>query len=269
MARALVFLERTPSSEMLLLEYLPGSEWTIDCFSDRHGSLRFQAARGRNRISNGISVNTKPSNAFSAEFAQWAQLINKVLKPRGAWFFQAKEDAGGRPKLLEVAARLGGSSGLFRCMGVNFALLSVFDAFEKDISVVPNTYRIELDRALQNRYKIDIDYQHVFVDLDDCLLVRGRPNTQLISFIYQAIGEGKEITLLTRHAHDPDTTLKRYRLSELFDRKIHLRNGENKSDFIENESSIFIDDSFSERQDVANRRGIPTFAPDMIEALLR
>lgn len=266
---AQVFLKRPQSSEMLLLEYLPGREWTIDCFSDRYGVLRFQAARGRNRISNGISVNTKPSDEFSANFAQWAQLINKLLKPRGAWFFQAKEDECARPKLLEVAARLGGSSGLFRCMGINFALLSVFDAFDKDVSIVQNTYRIELDRALENRYKIDIDYRHVFVDLDDCMLIRGKPNTQLIAFIHQAIGDGKEITLLTRHAHDLDFALKKYRLSELFDRKIHIRNGEKKSEFIDKESSIFIDDSFSERQDVANKKGISTFSPDMVEALLR
>lgn len=261
-------LARFSTEPMLLLEYLPGREWTVDCFSDRHGVLRFHAARGRDRISNGISVRTSPSDDFKAEFAQWAQQIHNTLKPRGAWFFQAREDAHGHPRLLEVAARLGGSSSLFRCMGVNFALLSAFDAFDGDVSITPNTYPITLDRALDNRYRIAIHYSQVFVDLDDCLLVQGRVNHQLVGYLYKAISEGKRITLLTRHKRPPEATLHEYRLQALFDRVIHLSAEEKKSDHIDSQDAIFIDDSFAERQEVAQRKKIPVFAPDMVEALL-
>ena len=264
---ARTFLASKCTDNMLLLEYLPGREWTVDCFSDRHGALRFHAARGRNRISNGISVNTSPSGDYAAEFETWAQTINANLKPRGAWFFQAKQGAGGQPKLLEVAARLGGSSGVFRCQGVNFALLSVFDAFDQDISIAPNAYRIELDRALDNRYQVDIRYAHVFVDLDDCVLLRGRINHQLIAFLHKAISEGKGITLLTRHYRHPEETLRQHRIAELFDRVIHLAGTEKKSDYIDRQDAIFIDDSFAERRDVAENTGISVFAPDMVEAL--
>jgi len=262
------FLARTPGQHMLLLEYLPGREWTVDCFSDRHGVLRFHAARGRDRISNGISVRTSPSHDFAATFADWAQSIQSVLRPRGAWFFQAREDTQGQPRLLEVAARLGGSSGLFRCQGVNFALLSAFDAFEQDVDIAPNTYALELDRALDSRYRLDIAYSHVFVDLDDCLIVRGRINHQLVGFLYKALGEGKGITLLTRHARNPHETLRAWRIGELFDRVVHLMPHEKKSSHIDQQNAIFIDDSFAERQDVAQRSFIPVFAPDMVEALL-
>lgn len=265
---ASAFLARNSGSEMLLQEYLPGREWTIDCFSDRHGKLRFHAARGRNRISNGISVNTTPSDVFSTEFSIWANTINERLKPRGAWFFQARQDARGKPCLLEVAARLGGSSGLFRCQGINFALLSAFDAFEQDISIAANAYPIEMDRALASRYKVQIEYSQVFVDLDDCLLLRGRLNIQLAMFLYNACGNGKRITLLTRHATAPEETLHRLRICELFDAIVHITDGTPKSDHISRDDAIFIDDSFRERDEVAQRHGIPVFSPDMVECLI-
>lgn len=262
------FLTRFDTSSMLLVEYLPGEEWTIDCFSDRHGELCFHAARSRSRISNGISVHTKPSTEHQKQFEQWARAIHDKLCPRGAWFFQAKLAANGQPKLLEVAARLGGSSGLFRCQGVNFALLSAFDAFDMDVSIEPNTYRIEMDRALDNRYKLDFEYAHVFVDLDDCLIVRGQVNRQLVSFLHKAIAEGKRLTLITRHLRDPMITLREFRISELFDRIIHIRSKEEKkSAYIDVNNAIFIDDSHAERRDVARVHGVPVFAPDMIEAL--
>lgn len=265
---ARTFLARAHPDVMLLLEYLPGREWTVDCFTDRHGTLRFHGVRRRNRISNGVSVNTSPSEDFAEEFAHWAHTINGLLKPRGAWFFQAREDSLGQPRLLEVAARLGGSSGLFRCQGINFALLSAFDAFEQDVEIALNAYWIELDRALDNRYKIEIHYTDVFVDLDDCLLARGRLNHQLVCFLYQALSAGKRLTLITRHAQDPAETLRELRLRELFDEVVHITDGRPKSAYIVTADAILIDDSFAERHEVALRCGIPTFSPDMIEALL-
>ena len=265
--QAAAFLARHTDKTMLLLDYLPGQEWTIDCFSDRHGALRFHAARGRNRISNGISVNTQASPAFAAEFARYAQAINTALRPRGAWFFQMKADANGQPALLEVATRLGGSSGLFRGRGINFALLSAFDAFDNDVDLIENTPTLELDRALGNRYRLDYRYDEVFVDLDDCLIIREKVNDQLVAFLFRALSAGKRLILVTRHATDPKATLARHRLSDLFDQIVHIQDKAPKSTFIARESAIFIDDSFAERRDVAQVCGIPVFAPDMVEVL--
>lgn len=260
-----LLLETASNQELLIQEYLTGKEWTIDCFSDRHGQLRFHGVRGRDRVSNGISVNTKPCKEFAQEFAQWADTINQELKPRGAWFFQAKLDSTGKPKLLEVAARLAGSSGLFRMLGVNFALLSVFDAFKQDIEIFPNDFPIEMDRALESRYKINIDYTHVFVDLDDCLIIDGKVNHQLVGFLYKAIGEGKHISLITRHAEDLGKTLEKYRLTQIFDRIIHISDGSPKSDYIDVKSAIFIDDSYQERIEVSRKSLANILSPDMIK----
>ncbi|MGB3424342.1 MAG: ATP-grasp domain-containing protein [Castellaniella sp.] len=265
--QAATLLARHQDRDMLILEYLPGREWTIDCFSDRHGSLLFHAARGRDRVSNGISVNTSPSTEFIELFADWAGAINQRLRPRGAWFFQAKLDHAGRPRLLEVAARFAGSSALQRGLGVNLPLLSAFDALDWPVSIAANDYPIELDRALDNRFRIRLDYRHVYVDLDDCLLIKGRINTALLAFLYKAIDDGCTITLLTRHAENLNETLRRTRLESVFDRIVHITDGGPKADHIDRLPAIFIDDSFREREAVARQRGIPVFSPDMVEAL--
>lgn len=75
--------------DMLVLEYLPGEEFTVDCFTDKEGNLLFSGARKRNRINNGISVNT-----FFVEdqtpFTEIAEKINSAIKFRGAWFYQVR-----------------------------------------------------------------------------------------------------------------------------------------------------------------------------------
>ena len=114
----------------ILSEFLPGKEYTVDCFTASDGELLFAAARERSRIMNGISVNTKPVKENPEEFEVFARKINGAIKFRGAWFYQVKRDASGELTLLEVASRFGGSSSLFRAQGINFALMSLFESGE-------------------------------------------------------------------------------------------------------------------------------------------
>ena len=252
----------------MILEYLPNEELTVDCFTDRFGSLRFYGPRLRKRISNGISVNTTIFSERKEEIKRIVNTINSKIKFRGAWFVQLKLNNNGEPTLLEIAARFGGSSSLYRNIGVNFALLSLFDAFDYDVELFTNDYDIELDRALDNKYKIKIDYNNVYVDFDDCLIIRDQVNTELLSFIFKCINAGKKVYLITKHALNIDESLEKYRLSKVFDKVIHLTNNDFKYEYINHKNAIFIDDSYKERLEVYNHLKIPVFAPDNIEALL-
>lgn len=256
--------------EYVYCEYLPGKEFTIDCFSNKEGEILFAAPRERSRVSGGISVSTTAAKEKLEIFLEAAKKVNSKLLPRGAWFFQMKEDAHGNLILLEVATRLGGSSSYFRAKGVNFALLSAFDAFDIPVGVITNDYFIELDRALSNKYKLSINYDSVYVDFDDCIIVNNSVNLNLISFLYQCLNKGIKIILITRHNSNLSDTLERFRISNLFDEIIHLVNNELKSDHINKIlNPIFIDDSYSERKDVENNLGVHVFSPDMVEALLQ
>ena len=256
--------------DMLVLEYLPGEEYTVDCFTDKDGNLLYCAARSRNRVKNGVSINTSFVNDQS-EFIEIARKINSQISFRGAWFYQVKRNQDGNLCLLEIAARLGGSSLLSRAIGVNLALLTLFDAFDYKVSIqVNDSYSVILDRVLSNNYIYkDLSFSKVFVDYDDCLILdKCTVNADLVRFLYKCINEGKKIILLTKHAGELKPELKRYRLSCLFDEIIHIRRDEKKSSYIDTKDAIFFDDSFAERVEVQKDTGISVFSPEMVDVLL-
>lgn len=124
-----------------------------------------------------------------------------------------------------------------------------------------------MDRALGNRYKHSVVYSHLYIDLDDVLIVGDRVNGAAVKLVFQALNLGKKVTLLTRHRKDLRQTLEKYRLHGLFDEVIHVKENEKKSAFVNGTPAIFVDDSFSERLDVETVCGIPTFDCSMIELL--
>jgi len=251
---------------MLVMQYLPGTEYTIDCFTDRQRQLRFTGARERIRIQNGISVHSRPVRKI--HFQKIAEIINDKLELRGVWFFQMKESINGNLTLMEIAPRIAGTMSLYRNLGINFALLSVFDAMDLDVNILINDFELEVDRALNCRFKTNMNYQHVYIDLDDCLICENKINLQAITLLYQCINRNIKLHLLTRHSDALDNTLRRYRLIGLFDDIIHLQAKEPKSRYIKYQNAIFIDDSFAERKEVRTKLRIPVFAPDAIECLL-
>jgi hypothetical protein len=251
----------------LILEYVPGDEYTIDCFSDREQGILFCGARLRERVRSGISVGTSP--VASGEFEGYARAISSVLEFHGAWFFQMKRDEQGSLKLLEIAPRIAGAMALHRAMGVNFPLLSIYEQERLPIRVMTNALQISLDRALVNRYRHNLHYDVVYVDLDDTLIVRGRVNPRLIAFLYQCINNHKRLVLLTRHAENTEQTLRSHRLLGVFDQVVCVPpRPACKSEFVTESNAILIDDSFSERCAISTKLGIPTFDCSMLEMLL-
>lgn len=249
----------------VISEYLPGKEYTIDCFSDRDQGLLYAEARIRNRMRNGIAVNT--SNIFLEDALNIANQIQSKLHLYGAWFFQLKADSLGRLTLLEIAPRIAGSMAIHRVQGINFPLLTIYESKRIPLKLILNNYELELDRALCNKYKSTLSYSSMYVDLDDTLIINGKLNTNIISLIYKSINQGKRVHLITRHKHNLSLTLNKFRISNLFDTIHHLKKGEKKSHFIRDINPIFIDDSFSEREEVNSSLNIPTFDCSMIEML--
>lgn len=259
-------LKQYPNS--IILEYLPGEEYTVDCFTDRKGKLLFAGARQRRRIRMGISVNTISMDDSEREFYEIARKINDTLIMRGGWFFQVKRNEKDELVLLEVASRIGGSSSLFRGKGVNLPLLSVFDVFDLDVNVIENEYIIEMDRALDTVYKTDLKIDKVYIDLDDCLIINGKVNISLIALVFKMHNNGKEVILLTKNDEgNLNNTLKSHGIDGIFSEIIHIDKNDEKYKYITSDKSIFIDDSFSERKKIKEVLNIPVFSPDMCEVL--
>lgn len=254
------------TKDPVISEYLPGREFTVDCFSDRDKGLLFSGARERLRMRNGIAVSTQLIDDL--RFEDLAKKISDALGIYGAWFFQVKEDINYQLTLLEVGPRIAGSMATNRVRGVNFPLLSIFEAERAPLSIINNSYPVLLDRALKNKYKKTIEFDSVYIDFDDTILLGDQVNLQAIQFLYRCINKGIAIILITRHAGDLQKTLEKFRLSHLFDNIIHLKNSEKKSSAITHANAIFVDDSFSERLDVQINKKIFTFDCSMLEFLI-
>ena len=256
----------------VITEYLPGYEYTIECFSTQKDGLMFCLGRSRERVRMGTSMHSEiASNSLQSYFYEIATMIFTNLKITGAWFFQMKEDKDKTLKLLEIEGRIAGTMALNRVRGINFSLLSLYEKDGININLLENkNMQIIIDRALTNRYKHDIEYDTLYIDLDDTLIVKDKINITLIRLIYQAINERKKVILITKFlGDDVSNYLSNYKLLHLFDDIIWLKEEDSKADYIDpEENPIFIDDSFSQRKEVYEQLGIPTFDNSMIEVLL-
>lgn len=260
-------LEENPN--LVICEYLPGEEYTMDCLTDHEGRLRVCRMRNRRRIRNGISVSSERL-PVPAEIYGMAEEINRRMHFCGAWFFQMKRNTAGEFRMLEIAPRIAGTMGMSRNTGINYPLLTLFCQMGMPIDIIENDYGIEVDRALVSRYRTTIEYDTLYLDLDDTLIVNGGVNTVLVQYLYQTVNQGKKRILLTKHAKVVSETLATAKISEtLFDEIIHLQPDEEKSDYIQKkEKAVFIDDSFQERKKVSERCHIPVFDCSEVEALI-
>lgn len=198
-----------------------------------------------------------------------AQAINKKLKFKGLWFFQIKKDEKGVFKLLEISTRCAGTMCLSRAMGVNLPLLSVYTAMGYDIDVFKNPYNIKMDRTLISRYKIDYEYDTVYFDFDDTLIIKGKVHLPAIWFLYQCKNLDKKVILITKHEKEIYESLKNYCIDKnLFNQIIHIALGDNKADYINPQKAIFVDNAYQERFKVHKNHNIPVFDVDGLEVLM-
>ncbi len=263
---------RVDWADMVICEYLPGDEFTVDCITDKDGVLRGVYPRSRKRILAGMTVNGS-SEPLTDEIRSIAETINSRLRFLGLWYFQIRKAADGRFKLMEISTRCSGTMCLTRARGVNLPLLSVYTAVGRDISVFCNDYNVTTDRTLIARYQIDYPYKRVYMDLDDTLTVDGKVCLNVVRFVYQCFNQGIPVTLLTRHAYDHGESAEEYLAkcciaAGLFDAIASIPFGQAKADFIQPVGAIFIDNAFAERKAIHDRFQIPVFDVDGIEVLL-
>ena len=195
--------------DYVICEYLEGKEYTVDCLTDKDGNLRYVSPRLRKRIFAGISAAGETED-LSDEIRQIAETINEKLNFLGLWWFQIKQDSNGIWKLLEISTRCACTMALTRARGVNLPLLSVYTLMGYDINVTPNDYDVTMDSTLIRRYKIDYEYDTVYFDLDDTLIINNQVHLPSIRFLYQCKNQGKSVILITRHEGNVEETLLRF-----------------------------------------------------------
>lgn len=251
-------------SDMIICEYLPGEELTVDCFTDYQGSLRFCNARSRDRVLAGISVHARRVE-LSQEVLLIAKELNKEISFRGFWFFQLKRDAAGRLKLLEISTRFAGTFSLSRSMDVNLPLMALRDFDHKELDFGYNDYPLESDRMLINRYKLSYFYNSVYIDGVEAFVCNAGIDSFFMMFLYQCINKGKKIYLLTESKALCMDKLRKLRLScelftEIYDNRDYA--GLNYTD------SVFLSKNVHRRNELRKRYKTLCFEPSAVEVLL-
>ena len=185
-------LKMYAKADMIICEYLPGEEVTVDCFTNKKRNLVFCNPRAADRILAGIDVHARRID-LTPEIKYIAESLNKEIEFRGYWFFQIKKAANGKFKLLEIATRLPGSFSLSRCLDVNLPLMALKDFDEQDVELTFNNVEIEADKQFFGKYKLGIDYDSVFIDFETCFEKIKKVNTFFMMFLYKNINKNIKI----------------------------------------------------------------------------
>ncbi len=115
-------LSSGPFPELLVSEYLPGEEYSVDCLAD-HGESVVIVPRLRTKMMNGISV----AGQFVKEenIIHYCRQIIKELQLHGNIGIQVKRSAAGQFLILEINPRVQGSIASGLGAGINLPVLAV------------------------------------------------------------------------------------------------------------------------------------------------
>ena len=102
---------------MMIQEYLPGTEYTVDVLSDLSGQAIYAVARERVAVKEGISF--KGRVIIDEEIEAIAMRLANFLKLKAASCIQLRRDREGILKLIEVNPRMGGGTIMTTLAGAN------------------------------------------------------------------------------------------------------------------------------------------------------
>lgn len=108
--------------ELLLMEYLPGDEYSVDCLAD-HGATVLAVPRLRKKMINGISVEGEIIQDHL--IMEYCRQIIAALQLHGNIGIQVKRSASGIPLLLEINPRVQGTISACLGAGVNLPVLAI------------------------------------------------------------------------------------------------------------------------------------------------
>lgn len=254
--------------DYVICEYLPGEEFTVDCFTDRNKNLIFIGPRTREKIKIGISFLSRTFQTDDA-ITSIAKKLNQIITPHGLWFFQVKKDKNGFLKVMETSCRASTGIGVYRNKGVNLPLLAAYDAIGMDVKPLENKNETIMHRRIVCKYQQNIKFEKIYIDYDDTIIINNKVNVKSIEFIYKMKNINKDIILITKHQGNLKQHMHNFCIPEnLFSEIIQIKSNEKKSNFIKYKYSIFVDNLFSERMDVSKNNGIPVYDVDGLDYFL-
>ncbi len=253
--------------DMIICEYLPGDEVTIDCFTNKDGKLLFCNPRATDRMLAGIDVHARRIE-LNDEIKYIAESLNKEIKFRGCWFFQIKKDINGKFKLLEIATRLPGAFSLSRCLDVNLPLLALKDLDGQDVEVTFNNISIEADKEFFGKYSLGIEYNTVFIDYKSCFENLEKINTFVMMYLYQCLNKNIKINIVTENKDKTIEHIKNNKIDiNLFNEIIEINKKEVKK-LLVNDSILLSNDDELKNEIRKDNNTYCCFSNNIVEALI-
>lgn len=138
--------------DLLVQEYLPGAEYSVDVLADARGHVVAAVPRVRARVDSGVSV--AGATLHDATLEKTAAAVAEAIGLVGVANVQLRRDTTGEPALLEVNPRFAGAMPLTRAAGVDLPSLALDLALGR-----PLPERVDFRELAVVRYLED-----VFVD---------------------------------------------------------------------------------------------------------
>lgn len=144
-----VLQEADPFPELLVMEYLPGDEYSVDVLAD-HGTPLIAIPRFREEITGGIS--SVGVVVQDKEIEEYSLRIVSSLKLKGNIGLQFKRDGQGVPKILESNPRVQGTIVLCTAAGANLVYLGVKVALGEHVDLPAVAWGTKMARHWEEMY---------------------------------------------------------------------------------------------------------------------
>jgi carbamoyl-phosphate synthase large subunit len=147
-AESLATMQR--SAALIVQEYLPGEEYSIDVLADAAGQVMAAVPRARIRVDSGVSVAGRTVHDGELEgFGRQVALATGLTYVANV---QCKRDRAGNPALLEVNPRVPGTLGLTIASGVDMPRLAVDSLLGRPVPAQVEFREVAVVRFLDERF---------------------------------------------------------------------------------------------------------------------
>jgi carbamoyl-phosphate synthase large subunit len=151
-AHALKILSSQAFPELLVTEYLPAEEYSIDCLA-QNGETKLIVPRRRTKMINGISVQGHFVN--DNDIIDYCTRLISLIGLHGNIGIQLKRSASGKPLLVEANPRVQGTIVAALGAGVNLPLLAIKQ--EIGLSIDPSELNVKWGTRF-SRYWTEVFY---------------------------------------------------------------------------------------------------------------
>ncbi len=149
---------------LIVQEFLPGEEYSVDVLADAEGRVVASVPRLRARVDSGVSVGGR--TVHDAEVEWFGRTVAQATGVTFVANVQCKRDQGGSPALLEVNPRMPGTLGLTIASGVDMPRLALASLLGQPLPATVDFRDLAVIRFLDERFVDPADISSVGLALE-------------------------------------------------------------------------------------------------------